>query len=1041
VKRLKTIILILVVVIAGVLVWQTVFTDKADDSGNTRQVSREKTKVDEPNDLGEQPEPQGGEPNEPVTADANDKTEDKEDANSAPESRFGRRGHRRRPGTDGMANDSDGDPNDPNDANEPEDPMEALNLKNVQMKDIISKIAEWTGKVIIPDEEVMNQKLTIYAPREIPRSQALALIYSALRAKGYVAEYADEAIYLKPLSQARLGSVPTISPEMPLASVENKEQVVQKFFSLENYSCSQMSQIILPLVSDYGYVSSDENTGNLLVIDTVKNLMRIERIVMQFDVPESDDMVTEIFRVNSGDPSEIVQLLRILLGQDEDSRRSRRSRRPPQRRASSSDAGKAVSVSLEAEEIDAVLIPEPRRNWIIAKASSQDMERITQWIERLDEKKEVKSDYETISIRYANVREVANRLNDALQDFPGAELKSSVLVQPLEQARQIMVFGRAEMRDMVKKLIAEVDVPTGQFETRVFKLKHADPEQVKENIDNLYGDQSPSSSSGYYYYYRSGQNQNDADTVKAIAFPTMKQVTVIASPENLEKIVGQIAEWDVPINVDEVKPRIIPLENSDPVQMANLLSTLFTEETGSSLSIWDQIYGTREDKKKIVGPLYGQLTFEPVPDTKKIIVISNIPEAYKVVEELVAELDSMEQAELPTVITLKYADAEDLCDQLNAILNEPGTMATLRRSERGLSEYTTDESGQTQSGAASSDNQNQGNNNNIITPWWNRSGSQSRVGEEMAISNLIGRVRFIPVPRSKAIMVLAPSEYREGIKDMVDELDQPGKQVMVKAIIIEVNHEKLTKVGMKLSSNPAAFGILENDALTALTEMRYFDTRGSFAIESGTNISALLNFLREKTEARILNQPTLWTKDNEEADFFKGRQVPFVSSTITSQEGTQTKDQVEYRRVGTILRVRPNITPEKAVNMTINLSVSEVEQQLVNNNIATSLLNTTTHVIVDDGQTIVLGGILFQIDSTVRQKVPLLGDLPLLGGIFTHNDTMLRNNELIVFITPYVVDEKSSKKTVKEIMEKHNKLEENRGKLEEALDPNELSEF
>ena len=170
------------------------------------------------------------------------------------------------------------------------------------------------------------------------------------------------------------------------------------------------------------------------------------------------------------------------------------------------------------------------------------------------------------------------------------------------------------------------------------------------------------------------------------------------------------------------------------------------------------------------------------------------------------------------------------------------------------------------------------------------------------------------------------------------------------------------------------------------------------------DIFTLIDFLEKKAGATVLNQPTLWTKDNEEASFFRGQQVAFVESSNTSTEGTATRDQITYYPVGVTLRVRPNITPESAVNTTINLNISRVEPEIINGNITTSELDTTTHVIVQDGETIMLGGILFQNDSTTKKKVPLLGDLPLLGGLFTNYEGSVVNNELLIFITPYVVD-------------------------------------
>ena len=84
--------------------------------------------------------------------------------------------------------------------------------------------------------------------------------------------------------------------------------------------------------------------------------------------------------------------------------------------------------------------------------------------------------------------------------MPGTELQASVLVQALEQARQVMIFGRQDLREMVKKLIVEIDVPPGQFETKHFQLQHADPDQIKRNIDELFGEGAMASRTSSYSF-------------------------------------------------------------------------------------------------------------------------------------------------------------------------------------------------------------------------------------------------------------------------------------------------------------------------------------------------------------------------------------------------------------------------------------------------------------------------------------------------------------------------------------------------------------
>ena len=1152
---------------------------------------------------------------------------------------------------------------------DPNDPLVNLSLNNAEMRLIVQRLTEWTNKVIIPTDEAMRVKITIYAPQRVPRSQAMMLIYSALRMKGYTARQAEDAIYIEPLGSAKLGEVPVIPADYPLAKIENKEQVVNKFFSLKNYSPSQMGQILLPMIGEYGYLSADEDTGTLQVIDTVKNLMKLSLIIEQFDVVEAEATKTEIFEIHHGDPSEIVTLLQQLLteGGVTDIRSAMRNMRNirtqaggPQanqgsgnqnrsggsnnqsRRGGSSGGGTATSVSVgtsrtqpvliavaklnwvvakatekdldligewinkldqsvptvlaevplasvenknqivqkffqlknyspssmaqvigpmlndsgyvsadentrmllvndtvenliriegvirafdvpEAEQavpqifqikygdpseivqllkmllseegntsssnssrnvgfasssnrnsrntrtsnrgyssgsyrtssssnsasivgtdnLPVVLIPEPKRKWIIARGSAETIKRIGEWIDKLDRQETYGKDYETVAVKYADVSEVAERIGDWLEQMPGTDIVASVLVQPLEQSKQVMIFGKEDLREMVKKLIQEVDIPSGQFITEHFKLKNADPEEIKEKLDELYSSTSSNSSSNrsYYYIYSSMSSRGSStssDTVKVIAYVALRQVTVVASPENMDKIRKQIEEWDVPIDTESLKPRIIELNNVDPEQMADLLTSLFSG-TGSSSSsssgmrqaLSYMLGSTSTDQEKIIGPLYGQLTFEDVPGTKKIIVISNIAQAYDVVEDLVRELDKEEMAEVPTVVTLKFADPDNLCQILNAMFSEAGASVQIQLSATGLSTYTMDTSSSSSDSSSSSTSTNQSS----YTPYWASSSARNTTDTERPISNVIGKIRFVPDSRTKSVLVLSPPEFIPKIQELIAELDIPGKQVMIKAVIVEIDHQNLTSLGVQLASNSTAFGTLGENSVTALNALEQLDTHGAAIFgasgKQGTvvtntltsNINVLIDFLIKHVNAKVLNQQTLWTEDNEEASFFKGQNVAFYTAATTGT-GTSTQN-FEFQRVGMNLAVRPSITPTKDVDMIVNIIISQLSGDQENGQPVRTEMETKTNMIVGDGETLMLGGILFQKDSLINRKIPLLGDIPIIGGLFNHNSTVASNNEMLVFITPYVIDEpdKTSDVTKEQIEKSKQKLE------------------
>jgi general secretion pathway protein D len=1159
------------------------------------------------------------------------------------------------------------------DVGDPNDPLVVVNLNNTEMRNIIRMLTDWTGKVIIPTDEAMRVRVTIIAPERLPRSKALNLIYSALRVKGFTAKNAEDAIYIEPFENSRLAEVPVIPPEYPLAMIENKDQIVQKFFNLKNYSPAQMGQILLPLMGEYGYLSADDDSGSLLVVDTVRNLMaialiieqfdsaeklveeifeihhrnpseivdllqtllaqnsvaanidssrntrggmqarggrgaaqqqgrqgqrggptgrnrgnlstggsatsvtlgtgraqpvlvaetrnnwiiakataedmetirqwitkldtpvptifsdvplasmtnknqvvqkffklqysnpsqmsqviepligengyisaeentrtllvqdtvenliRVEGIINAFDIPESDQYVPQIFEIRNGDPSEIVQLIRLLLSEDggtsgtstssrnitQSQNRNRGNRSSNNafggmsRTSTSSSPTTATVVGIN--NVPVVLIAEPKRKWIIARAPAEAMKQIEQWIDKLDQKELVEGDHESIPVKYVDATEVATRINEALVQM--SDLEPSVFVTPLAQARQIMIFGNKDMREMVKKFINELDIPTGQFERETFVLKYADPDEIKTKLDELYS-LTGTSSSSIYGGSRTGVSRISmggissalsVDTVRVISYVSLRQVTVIASAENLEQIRKQIADWDVPIDPNSLKPRIIELKNVDPVQMANLLTTLFSENssntrTTTTRAMLNSMYGTTATSaEKIIGPLYGQLTFSDVPGTKKIIVVSNIAEAYDVVEALVRELDKEEMAEVPTVVTLKFSDPEKLCEVLNAMFCEAGSSVEILRSATGLSTYSLDQtSSSTQTTATT--------NQDGYTPWWSSAGARTTTDTERPISNVIGKIRFVPETRTKSVLILSPPEFIPNIENLIAELDVPGKQVMIKAVIVEVDHQNVTSLGVQLASDSSAFGTLNENAILALNAFQQLDQHGSAifgaAGNSGTeitntisgNVYGLIDFLQKKVNAKILNQQSLWTEDNEEASFFKGDRVAFFTAATTGT-GTSTQN-FEFQRVGMNLAVRPSITPTKDVDMIINIIISQLTTDEKNGQPVRTEMETKTNMIIGDGQTLMLGGILFQQDGHTKKGVPILSDIPLVGALFSHEEKTITNNELLVFITPYVINESGENNPVtqEQIDIPKKKLEDARQDLDKTID-------
>jgi type II secretory pathway component GspD/PulD (secretin) len=743
-------------------------------------------------------------------------------------------------------------------------------------------------------------------------------------------------------------------------------------------------------------------------------------------------------------------------------------------------------------ESSVVMVPVPERKWIIVRAPAELMKQIETWIDTFSAPGEAFStEYDTVTLRYVDATNVADSIMSYLQDvYNNTGVSQGAYVQALTETRQLLIFGKKEIRDLIKKLISELDLPAGMFEREHIQIRFADPEDIKTKIDEYFnylgqsggsGSSSTSSSATRTSLTTSrttsGASTLSANYVSIVVFPSLREITVIASKENMEKVKQLIKEWDQPLDPEKTKPRIITLRNMDPADMVTLLTNLFGSSTTSTSSsgstsrntqaMLTSTYGTSADTAaKIVGQLYGKLTFANVTGTRKIIVISNIPEAYDVVASFIKALDTEEVAQTPKIIQLKYADTEDLCRRLNVLFADTGQQAQLTATTTGLtlpSSMSTSSSGSTSSTAST-----------ITFPWSSSTGGASSTSTStLKVSNIYGKARFVPEPSTKSILLLAPEQFLDDLVDLVHELDKAGKQVIIETAIVEVSHEKLGNIGVEFTSggtldkggifsvgptanySSATSGLTKTTSTSGTTATLGLGTlieRGDFTL-SGITASTLIDFLVSQADGRVLNQQTLWTKDNTEAQFFKGKTIPIVTGAASSTTSGTTQITYTYTRtaVGMEVRVRPMITPENNVQMIVNVSYSQVAgTDTVSGQTVTSDMKTTTNMVVQNGDALILGGILFQTDQTDVRKIPGLGDIPIIGPIlFGHTSSDKSTNELIVFLTPYVIDtaptelDKLKPETLQQIedpRERINLIRESLKKSTGELDPDKEKE-
>ena len=256
----------------------------------------------------------------------------------------------------------------------------------------------------------------------------------------------------------------------------------------------------------------------------------------------------------------------------------------------------------------------------------------------------------------------------------------------------------------------------------------------------------------------------------------------------------------------------------------------------------------------------------------------------------------------------------------------------------------------------------------------------------------------------KNIIVQDSPEYVDAIIAMVEELDTPPRQVLITAKILTVTHNDEETLGVEFHEEMVDLPGLLTTGFAA--DLRYLPgaARGLFAGTTSHGIEGLLDALAEKSEIDIIASPQLLVLDGETADIQVGDRLGFRVTTVTD---TASLESVEFLEVGTQLEVTPHITDDGLVRLEVHPKVSNGSIS-VDGLPSENTTEATTKMLVQDGQTALIGGLLNITKQRSRSQVPLLGDIPLIGLAFGRNRWRDTKTEVIILITPSVVETETS---------------------------------
>ena len=545
-----------------------------------------------------------------------------------------------------------------------------------------------------------------------------------------------------------------------------------------------------------------------------------------------------------------------------------------------------------------------------------------------------------------------------MQGFASAEVNGMVRIVP-----------EADVKFQASPLAAQPGRSLGEVITRVFVLKHKSAVSTMPALRPLI---------------------NVNNTISAD--PGANALVVTDYADNMSRLEQIIANLD---SVPDDDPILIPLRYASAQDIAALVNRVFTpnaQATGASeLDKFDVAVDIRSNSLIVRGRSRG--------------IVGKV-------QNLVTTLD------VPTpmagnvhVIYLKNAEAVKVAQTLRNIL-------------------TADSSSMAQPAAA----------NPVAAQPAGQSSAQSTPGIIQADS------------ASNALIITAPEAVFNNLKAVIDKLDVRRAQVLVEALIAEVAADKAAQFGIQwmqagangliggfgnsgsnnigsLATNPLnavsaasqGFNLGAGGGLKTLVQA----TKGKDSLGNDITLTPAVQYytlgvlataLQTDANANILSTPTLLTLDNEEAKISVGSNVPFQTGSYSVNSGTSASPftTIERKDVGLILKVKPQISEGGTVRLTISEEVSSIQGQggvLA----ATNKRSIDTTVLVDDGQIVVLGGLIEEQVQDTEDRVPLLGDIPLLGNLFRYSNRTHNKTNLMVFLRPKIIRDSAAAAAVTDV--------------------------
>lgn len=908
-----------------------------------------------------------------------------------------------------------------------------FNFKDASVDAVLHYVSSMTGWIFVQEKQTSG-KITAVSDTAVPISKCMEFLNSALRPHGryilnpYSPALPKEGQTLKVLDVSdAMKRAPEIYVGSDVDLIPLTDQVRTQIIPLKAVNVIDVQKELGEVLRSALSGSADSASGSM-AISTYSNsviltgrsegVSRAVRILRVIDVSTSAELKLKVFALKNADATETAKTLNEVFKKE--TMKAETGQQNPMgnlwrmfnggggggergggrgERGGGGEGNGPAPRALAAEMVR--ITAEARTNSVIVSATEDNMKIIEDLVLRLDDKTASAVKLKLYALRYADATAVAKLVNDLFAETP---------TNATQQGRQ---GGRGGPFWMA------ASTPGSQ------------PEQ-----------------------------QGATKEVRSVADLRTNSVLVAASEQRLVLIDAVMTEIDRPVT-DLLEVKVFKLENADATQMATILTSLFqpqikatqaagqstgaTPTGGQGRGFGGQV--TMAGQSGTAGQLTPNQEIEIAADARTRSVVVKASKSYmQIVDGVIKQLDQDPSEAVATyVYKFHNADAASLATPLQSLLRWPqGTTTGSQmntRSQQGQGPFQAMQQNTSLSSTSSGFGGGGGGSPGGGARFGNlgpREASQDGTPASPAPQegnqpshNVEGYVDLQPDPTTNSMIVRTSPRNFLSMQTMFRELDRIRPQVLIKVLIADITIDNSVQFGVEGFWESAMTPPHSTQSLNKFSTSFPLSTSGLTYTLTPNNgkYQATLNLFASEGKLKVLATPRILVLDNQTANINVGQSVPRITNTqISSISGTAI-NSVTYTNVGVILNVTPHIHPDGLVTMVVAPEISDVASQAesvpLGNGVSSptfDLNSAQTTIAVRNGTTVVIGGMIHDSYNETVSKIPVLGDIPLVGWLFSNTSKDITKRELMIFLTPYVVFTETELEEITQLEKSHLKF-------------------